>query len=92
MVSVGVARGPHWYLPGPEQLVRFCNIAQRLLGIIHVSHGLTNLHCPHVLNWALPIENTEKLEKAMGLTLLCEPIALIGVFPLYGLYSLYCSI
>ena len=33
-----------------------------------------------------------KLKKAMGHKLLCEPIALIGAFALYGLYSLYYSI
>ena len=33
-----------------------------------------------------------KLKKAMGLRISPEPIALIGAFALYGLYSLYYSI
>ena len=42
-----------------------------------------------LLNWAFDRLKTWKLKKAMGHKLLCEPIALIGVFPLYCLYSLY---
>ena len=59
-----VARGPHWYLPGPEQLVRFCDIAQRLLGIIQVSHGLHSLYPSLTLNWARGIEKLEELKKS----------------------------
>ena len=66
LVLVEVARGPHWPFPGPEQLVRIWNIAQRLLAITNIlkSHGLGSPSLSHTLNWRDRAPAREKLKKS----------------------------
>ena len=68
-IQLGLLRGPHWYLPGPEQLARFCYIAIILLAIIN-SHGLHSLYLSLTLNWARGALKLEKLKKSeiLGMT------------------------